>query len=141
MNSILRCLVLLICWLSLGMELGAKPNDEVLLKQYDETIFVISNFSGVDANLNETRSIQQLFDENIGGFRFYLEWEKQQNQLMIKKADGTSISFRQSIHEIKNYLENKPEKIISLFLDFSTNVTASPRAEAPNTWSLPTARK
>jgi two-component SAPR family response regulator len=91
-------------------------------KLYDETIFVISNFSGVDANLNETRSIQELLDQNIGGFRFYLEWEKQQNQLMIKKSDGTSISFRQTMHEIRNYLENKPDKILTLFLDFSTNI-------------------
>jgi two-component SAPR family response regulator len=89
---------------------------------YDETIFVISNFSGVDANLNETRTIQELLNLHIGGFRFYLEWEKQQNQLMIKKADGTSISFRQTLHEIKNYLDNKPEKILTLFLDFSTNI-------------------
>lgn len=91
-------------------------------KLYDETIFVISNFSGVDANLNETLGIQQLLDQNIGGFRFYLEWEKQQNQLMIKKADGTSISLRQTMQEIKNYLDNKPDKILTLFLDFSTNI-------------------
>lgn len=91
-------------------------------KLYDETIFVISNFSGVDANLYETRSIQQLLDQNIGGFRFYIEWEKQQNQLVIKKSDGNSISFRQTMHEIKNYLENKPDKILTLFLDFSINV-------------------
>ncbi|HAQ19321.1 MAG TPA: hypothetical protein DCR40_08840 [Prolixibacteraceae bacterium] len=122
MNTVHRCLVILIGWYSLGLELNAKPNDETLLNQYDETIFVISNFSGVDANLNEPKSIQELLDENIGGFRFYLEWEKQQNQLMIKKADGNSISFRQTIHEIKNFLENKPEKIFTLFLDFSTNV-------------------
>ena len=70
--------------------LEAKTSEAALMKQYDETIFVISNFSGVDANLNETRTIQELLKENIGGFRFYLEWEKQQNQLMIKKADGTS---------------------------------------------------
>ncbi|HPR85081.1 MAG TPA: hypothetical protein PLG33_03455 [Prolixibacteraceae bacterium] len=41
---------------------------------------------------------------------------------MIKKADGSSISFKQTMHEIKNYLENKPEKILTLFLDFSTNI-------------------
>lgn len=100
----------------------ARTGDEVLMKQYDETIFVISNFSGVDANLYETRSIRELLNENIGGFRFYLEWEKQYNQLMIKKADGTSISFSQTMHEIKNFLDRKPDKILTLFLDFSTNV-------------------
>jgi two-component SAPR family response regulator len=41
---------------------------------------------------------------------------------MIKKADGTSISFRQTMHEIQNYLENNSEKVFTLFLDFGTNV-------------------
>lgn len=114
---------ILFCWLFLIPAVSAKSNEESMMKQYDETIFVISNFSGVDANLNETRSIQELLDLNIGGFRFYLEWEKQQNQLMIKRPDGTSISFRQTLLEIKNFLDRKPEKIFNLFLDFSTNVT------------------
>jgi two-component SAPR family response regulator len=104
------------------LSLNAKASDETLMKQYDETIFVISNFSGVDANLNETRSIQELLNENIGGFRFYLEWEKQFNQLMIKKADGPTIPFKRSILEIKSYLDANPEKILTLFLDFGTNV-------------------
>jgi two-component SAPR family response regulator len=91
-------------------------------KLYDETIFVISNFSGVDANLNETRNIEDLLDQNIGGFRFYLEWDKQQNQLIIKKADGISIPFRQALLAIKNHLEENPTRILNLFLDFSINV-------------------
>lgn len=105
-----------------AFSLIAGRSDDINVKLYDETIFVISNFSGVDANLNETRTIQELLDQNISGFRFYLEWEKQQNQLMIKKADGSSISFRQTILELKNHLDNKPDKIFTLFLDFSTNV-------------------
>ena len=122
MNKIIRCIGLLFCWLYVVLSTYATASDDTSGKLYDETIFVISNFSGVDANLNETHSIQELLDQNIGGFRFYMEWEKQQNQLMIKKADGTSISFRQSMHEIKNYLANKPDKILTLFLDFSTNI-------------------
>ncbi len=122
MNREIRCVGLLLCWLCSVLVFSAKASDNTTSKLYDETIFVISNFSGVDANLSETRGIHELLDQNIGGFRFYLEWEKQQNQLMIKKADGSSISFRQTIHEIKNYLENKPDKILTLFLDFSTNI-------------------
>ena len=90
----------------------SKAGDELTAKLYDETIFVISNFSGVDANLSEPKTIQELLNQNIGGFRFYLEWEKQQNQLMIKKADGSSIPFSQTMHEIKNFLDNKPDKIL-----------------------------
>lgn len=122
MRKDFRFISVLLCWLCLFVGSQIKAYGSSGDKLYDETIFVISNFSGVDANLNETRTIQELLNQNIGGFRFYLEWEKQQNQLMIKKADGTSISFRQTMHEIKNYLENKPEKILTLFLDFSTNI-------------------
>lgn len=102
--------------------MSAKASDDTTSKLYDETIFVISNFSGVDANLNETRTIKELLGQNIGGFRFYLEWEKQQNQLMIKKADGSSIPFRQTMIDIKNYMDKNPEKILTLFFDFSTNL-------------------
>ncbi len=122
MNNRFHFIGLLLFWLSSVLVTGTMASENTNGKLYDETIFVISNFSGVDANLNETRSIQELLDQNIGGFRFYLEWEKQQNQLMIKKADGTSIPFRQTMHEIKNYLENKPDKILTLFFDFSTNI-------------------
>ena len=122
MRKDFRFISILLCWLCLFIGPTMKVYGSSDDKLYDETIFVISNFSGVDANLNETRTIQELLNQNIGGFRFYLEWEKQQNQLMIKKADGTSISFKQTMHEIKEYLENKPEKILTLFLDFSTNI-------------------
>jgi len=115
-------ITILILFLFSVFKLEAKTSEEALQKQYDETIFVISNFSGVDANLNETRSIQELLANNIGGFRFYLEWNKQQNQLVIKKVDGTSIPFDQSLLEIKNDLEKNPERILTLFLDFSTNM-------------------
>jgi two-component SAPR family response regulator len=118
----IRHLAILLCWLCSVLTLNAKPGDDTNTKLYDETIFVISNFSGVDANLNENRTIQELLDQNISGFRFYLEWEKQQNQLMIKRSDGTSISFRQTMLEIKKFMDNRPDKVFTLFLDFSTNV-------------------
>lgn len=109
-------------WLIVVNTASAKTSEEPMMKHYDETIFVISNFSGVDANQTEPRSIQELLDLNIGGFRFYLEWEKQENQLMIKRPDGSSISVRQTLTELKNFLDKKPDKILTLFLDFSTNV-------------------
>lgn len=122
MRTGIRCIAILLYWLFSSFATDVKAIDELNSKLYDETIFVISNFSGVDANLNETRNVQELLDQNIGGFRFYLEWEKQQNQLMIKKADGGSIPFRQSIDEIKRFMDRNPDKILTLFLDFSTNI-------------------
>ncbi len=96
--------------------------EEGTLKLYDESIFVISNFSGVDANLKENRTVKELLNLNIGGFRFYLEWEKQQNQIMLKNSRGVSIPFVETLSEIRKKLEKNPEKILTLFLDFSVNV-------------------
>ncbi|MGE5428070.1 MAG: LamG-like jellyroll fold domain-containing protein [Methylococcaceae bacterium] len=122
MRKSFRCIAVLIFWLCALCVHSVQGVEDTDNKLYDETIFVISNFSGVDANLNETRSVQELLDLNIGGFRFYLEWEKQQNQLMIKKGDGSSISLHQTMAEIKKFMERNPEKILTLFLDFSTNI-------------------
>ncbi|HLN72591.1 MAG: LamG-like jellyroll fold domain-containing protein [Methylococcaceae bacterium] len=122
MRTGIRCIAVLIFWLCSLCALRVEGVEDTDSKLYDETIFVISNFSGVDANLNETRSVQELLDQNIGGFRFYLEWEKQQNQLMIKKGDGSSISLRQTMEELKKFMDRNPEKILTLFLDFSTNI-------------------
>lgn len=96
--------------------------EDVVFKHYDESIFVISNFSGTDATLKETRSIQQLLDANVGGFRFYLEWERQQSQLMLRNAREQSIPFIDELVTIREYLESKPDKILTLFLDFNVNV-------------------
>lgn len=121
MKTEIRCIVLLICLILTGLVNFVVANEEPSGKLYDETIFVISNFSGVDANLSEPRTIQELLDQKIGGFRFYLEWEKQQNQLMIKRAEGPSIPLLPSLQEINRYLETNPDRILTLFLDFSTN--------------------
>jgi two-component SAPR family response regulator len=122
MRTGIRCIAVLLFWLCSLCASGVQGAEDADSKLYDETIFVISNFSGVDANLNETRSVQELLDQNIGGFRFYLEWEKQQNQLMIKKGDGSSIPLRQTMEELKKFMDRNPEKILTLFLDFSTNI-------------------
>ena len=105
-----------------GLIIRSGAAEEGTLRLYDESIFVISNYSGVDANLKETRTVKELLDLNIGGFRFYLEWEKQQNQIMLKNSTGSSVPFIETLSEIKKKLEKSPEKILTLFLDFSVNV-------------------
>ena len=96
--------------------------EDIVFKHYDESIFVISNFSGTDATLNENKSVQQLLDANIGGFRFYLEWERQQNQLMLLNSRGQSTPFIDQLVLLRKHLEEKPDKILTLFLDFNVNV-------------------
>ncbi|MGQ7867853.1 LamG-like jellyroll fold domain-containing protein [Sunxiuqinia sp. sy24] len=105
-------------WLSSWPVMAA---EDVVFKHYDESIFVISNFSGTDATLKETQSVQQLLDSNIGGFRFYLEWERQQSQLMLRNARGQSSPFIEQLILIRKHLESRPDKILTLFLDFNVN--------------------
>ena len=97
-------------------------SQNVILRHYDESIFVISNYSGIDASTKEKRSVQQLLDQNIGGFRFYIRWEKQQNQLMLRHARGYSTPLKDELVRIRQHLESKPDKILTLFLDFNVNI-------------------
>jgi len=96
--------------------------EDAVLKHYDESIYVISNFSGTDATVKETRSVRQLLDQNIGGFRFYLDWDRQQNQLVLLDGQGQTTPFVDQLVTIRQYLDNRPEKILTLFLDFNVNV-------------------
>jgi len=96
--------------------------EDAVLKHYDESIYVISNYSGTDATVHEPRSVQELLDLNIGGFRFYIEWERQQNQLVLIDSRGRTSPFLDQLLAIRKQLENRPEKILTLFLDFNVNV-------------------
>ena len=115
-----KYLSLVILWLFSNH--AAHAAEDVVFKHYDESIFVISNFSGTDATLKERQSVRELLNLNIGGFRFYLEWEKQQSQLMLRDASGHSSPFIDELMVIRQYLESKPDKILTLFLDFNVNV-------------------
>lgn len=116
----LKYILLLFTWILTSPNLFAA--EDVVFKHYDESIFVISNFSGTDASLKENQTVQQLLDVNIGGFRFYLEWDRQQDQLMLQNASMQSFPFIDQLVTIRKHLENKPDRILTLFLDFNVNV-------------------
>ena len=101
---------------------AALASDELSQKHYNECIFVISNYSGVDATVSETRSIKELLDLNIDGFRFNLEWGKKENKLLLKTASGKMINFSEILTLIKTNLDSNPQKVLTLFLDFNINV-------------------
>ncbi len=90
-------------------------------KAYNECIFVISNYSGVDATVSESRSIKELLDLNIDGFRFNLEWGKKQNQLLLKTSTNM-LDFVEVLKLIKTKLDADKQKVLTLFLDFNINV-------------------
>lgn len=115
------CILVLLFCLTLVVSSTA-ATDDLVNNHYDESIFVISNFSGVDASHKETRSIQELLNQDIGGFRFYLEWEHQRDQLMLRGPQGNSTPFIDQLNLIKDFLYNHPDRVLTLFLDFNVNI-------------------
>lgn len=111
------CLILLI---SLLLAQTSRAAEDIVFKHYNESIFVISNYSGTDATLKERESVAELLPK-VGGFRFSLEWERQNNELMLKNARGGSTPFLDKLILIRKYLEDNPTKILTLFLDFNVN--------------------
>lgn len=91
------------------------------LKRYDESIFVISNYSGVDAITTERNSIEYLLSENIDGFRFNIEWEKKNNHLILKEASGSTRPFIDVLNLLKSALDKDKSRILTIFLDFNVN--------------------
>ena len=78
---------------------------------YDQTINIICNLSDVNSQRVETRSVKQLLEQQIGGFRFHLIWDHENSQLLYKLADGQLKDFRPVINQMSTYLEDHPEQI------------------------------
>ena len=96
--------------------------ERVILKHYNESIYLISNYSGIDGSQKENLSVAELLNRHISGFRFYLDWDRNLNQLVSYNSRGQFEPFSAHLDLILDYLNNNPEKILTLFLDFNTNV-------------------
>ncbi len=88
------------------------------LTTYNETIFIISNYSGISSAHPETATINELLENNIDGFRFYVDRETNNRELLVKNPDNTYTPLTDILDTFKNELENNSSKILNLFLDF-----------------------
>ena len=84
---------------------------------YDQTIQIISNLSDVNSQRSETKTVEQLLSQHIGGFRFHLLWNHENSQLLYKLSDGQLMDFRPVIDQVNKYLDENPERILTFFLD------------------------
>lgn len=84
---------------------------------YDQTIQLISNLSDINYQRTESRSVKQLLDQHIGGFRFHLLWDNKNAKLLYKTHEGKLRDFRPVIDQVNDYLEKNPERILTFFLD------------------------
>jgi two-component SAPR family response regulator len=96
---------------------GVKAQMSSKMASYDQRIQIICNLSDINAQRAETRSVSYLLNQHVGGFRFHLYWEHEHSQLLYRQPSGQMSDFRPVIDEIGAYLQQEPEKILTLFLD------------------------
>jgi len=84
---------------------------------YDQTIQIICNLSDINSQRFEERSIEELLDQKIGGFRFHLLWDHENSRLLYKLSDGKLEDFRPVIDLIHAHLDENQGEILTLFLD------------------------
>lgn len=95
---------------------------------YDQTIQIICNLSDINSQRVEKRSIGQLLKENIGGFRFHLMWDHESSQLLYKRSDGQLRDFGPVVDQISQYLDQNPDRILTLFLDLNLPIDTLKKA-------------
>ena len=85
---------------------------------YNESVYILSNYSCLSSNSPEKLSLDELLRKQIEGFYFYLKRDTETNVLLLTKPDGTFTPFSESLEAIKTALDADSTKVMTLFLDF-----------------------
>lgn len=85
---------------------------------YNESVYILSNYSCLSSNSPEKLSLDELLQKQIEGFYFYLRRDTETNVLLLRNPDGTFSPFSESLAAIKKALDADPHKVMTLFLDF-----------------------
>lgn len=72
---------------------------------YNESVYILSNYSCLSSNSPEKLSLEELSRKQIEGFYFYLKRDAETNTLLLRKPDGTFVPFGQSLDIIKAALD------------------------------------
>jgi DNA-binding SARP family transcriptional activator len=111
----LKFLILCLLILYPGIYLKAQVNGGNMT--YDQNIQIICNLSDVNSQRTERRSVKELLVQNVGGFRFHLYWDHENSRLLYRRPIGQLQDFGPVMDDIGNYLNENPDRILTLFLD------------------------
>ena len=92
---------------------------------YNESVYILSNYSSASAMPKETMSLKELLERNVEGFYFYLKKDSISNALMLRQPDGTFVPFTEVLQVIRSALTADPKRIVSLFLDYVVDADMS----------------
>ena len=102
----------------LAENLCAQAGNDSEPMTYDESIFIIANYSGVDALTPEKRTLSELLNLEVDGFRFLVQLDENTKELSIKNPDASTTPLIGVLKKINDKLETDTAKILTLFLDF-----------------------
>lgn len=93
---------------------------------YNESIYLISNYSGISSTTPEDQTIDNLLQTQTEGFYFYLRQDSRDKTIQLKNPDGSFSPLSKALSSIKKALDRDSMKIITLFLDFYVDIELEP---------------
>lgn len=90
-------------------------------KPYDESIYIISNYSGISATAREELKLEELIS-SVDGFIFNVVYNSGNNALMLKNADGSFMPFAEALKILGPALSADTGRVITLFLEYRSDV-------------------
>ena len=90
--------------------------------KFNECVFLVSNYSCLNKFSTETASVAELLNQEVEGFYFYLLEDKVTKQPMVRKPDGSFIPLKGILEDIRKSLDERPLKMMTLFLDFNVEL-------------------
>ncbi len=92
--------------------------------RYNESIYLISNYSAVNANVEtrENMTVGELLQRSVEGFYFYLRRDDKSGNVEVRRPDGTFTDFRPVLDDIRLALERDSLRFVTLFLDFNIDI-------------------
>ena len=86
---------------------------------YNESVYILSNYSCLSSNSPEKLSLDELLRKQIRKALFPIQaQDTETNVFLLRKPDGTFTPFSESLEAIKTALDADSTKVMTLFLDF-----------------------
>jgi len=104
--------------LSAQMFLSQRDRDIEGNLNYNEGIYVLSNYSDDSVVPSEPLSLEELLERDVEAFYFYLRKDTVSNAMLLRNPDGSFTPFSEALVTIKKALTDHPKKILTLFLDY-----------------------
>lgn len=121
-----RCIVisilsLLVSFVAISQRLESQREMDVLDGvKYDESIFLVSNYSVERAAYANEKTIplEELLECGVEGFYFHIRRDSHSGKFLLREPDGSFRDLRNALAMIRKTLETNPNRLMTLFLDF-----------------------